>query len=76
MVREWWIKNAIESGDQRKAIASLFMLMSWEIWKERNARVFCNTAATTMMLVAKIKEEAHLWAIAGATHLSIVMPRE
>ena len=30
-VRDWWIKNVIERGNQRKAIASLFMLMSWEI---------------------------------------------
>ena len=30
-VQEWWIKNVIERGNQRKAIASLFMLMSWEI---------------------------------------------
>ena len=64
----------IERGNQRKAIASLFMLMSWEIWKEHNARVFRNTAATTMMVVAKIKEEVHLWALVGATHLSIAMP--
>ena len=59
-VREWWIKNVIERRNQRKAIASLFMLMSWEFWKERNARVFRNTVATTMKVVAKIKEEAHL----------------
>jgi hypothetical protein len=27
-------------GHERKALASLAMLVSWEIWKERNARVF------------------------------------
>ncbi|KAF6997722.1 hypothetical protein CFC21_013915 [Triticum aestivum] len=57
-------------------MSTLFIFMSWEIWKERNTGVFHSTVATMMMVVAKIKEEAHLWAIAGATHLNIVIPRE
>lgn len=33
---------------------------TWEIWKERDARVFCNTSTPTTVVVRKIKEEAHL----------------
>jgi hypothetical protein len=44
----------------RKALASLTMLVSWEIWKKRNARVFRNKASTVTMLVTKMKEEVAL----------------
>jgi hypothetical protein len=52
------------------------MLVSWEIWKERNARVFSNNAPTMAMVVNKIKDEAALWSLAGAKALSNVMPRQ
>ena len=60
----------------RKAIASLAMLIAWEIWMERNTRVFRNEHSTFARVVAKIKEEANLWSLAGAKALSILMPRE
>ena len=67
----------IDSGRYiKKAIVSVMMLVSWKIWKERNAKVFRNTATPTSVVVAKIKEEAHLWALAGARHLSTLMLRE
>ena len=75
-VRVCWIK-AVGAGDQhRKALASVMMLVSWEIWKERNARIFRNMAAPTTIVVSRIKEEARLWALAGAKHLSLLMSRE
>ena len=70
-VKDWWLKAVSGGGDHRKATASLMMLVSWEIWKERNARIFCNTDVATSIVVSKIKEEAHLWALAGAKHLSL-----
>ena len=56
-------------GYIKKAIVSVMMLVSWEIWKERNARVFRNTATPTPVVVAKIKEEAHLWALTSTLFL-------
>jgi hypothetical protein len=58
---------------QKKAMASLAMLVSWEIWKERNARIF---ETTSTMLVEKIKEEATVWCLAEANGLGNVMMRE
>jgi hypothetical protein len=52
------------------------MLTSWEIWNERNARVFRNVSTMLMVVVAKIKGEAALWSAAGVTHLGSIMPRE
>jgi outer membrane lipopolysaccharide assembly protein LptE/RlpB len=50
------------------------MLVSWEIWKERTARVFRNLSSTANMLLAKIREEVALWGLAGAKELSNIMP--
>jgi hypothetical protein len=41
-------------------MASMIMLVSWEVWKECNARV------SVARIVCKIKEEAWLWSLAGA----------
>ena len=67
-VQDWW--------HIKKAIGSVLMLLIWEIWKERNARVFRNTASPTTIITAKIKEEAHLWALAEAKHMSAIISRE
>ena len=75
-VCDWWLRSVEAGGHIKKATASVMMLVSWEIWKERNARIFSNTAAPTTVVVARIKEEAQLWALAGAKHLSSLMSRE
>jgi hypothetical protein len=45
-VKEWWIDGVHKHGQLKKAMVSLAMLISWEIWKERNAYVFRNEAST------------------------------
>jgi hypothetical protein len=37
----------------------------WEIWKERNTRVFQNQSITSTLIVAKIKDEATTWVPRG-----------
>jgi hypothetical protein len=54
----------------RKALASLTFVVSWEVWNERNARVFRNKHAPSLVLLAKIKNEARLWVITGAKKLA------
>ena len=75
-VKEWWDNNLQSHLRSPKALASLMMLISWEVWSERNARVFRNVAVPSVVIINKIKHEASLWALAGAKHLSIVMLRE
>jgi hypothetical protein len=76
-VKEWWNEAVHKQGQsKKKAMASLALLVSWEVWNERNAGVFRNKASTTMMVVAKIKEHVELWSTAGAKALSNVIPRE
>jgi hypothetical protein len=54
---------------RRKGAASLFMLVAWHIWKERNARVFERRAAATSVMFDRIKSETELWIAAGARKL-------
>jgi hypothetical protein len=41
-VKEWWMEGVHKRGHSMKAMASLAMLVSCEVWKEINARVFRN----------------------------------
>jgi hypothetical protein len=71
---EWW--TLISSGQNRKGMTSLAMLIIWEIWNERNDRVFKNKRATSQVIFERITKEAKLWVLAGAKNLSQLMPRE
>jgi hypothetical protein len=75
-VKAWWDELLTSNAHPVKALSSALLLVGWEIWKERNARVFRNKAAPVEVVLRNIKEEMSLWAIAGAKHLSNVMPRE
>jgi hypothetical protein len=61
---------------QRKGLASLVLLTVWEIWKERNARVFRHKLSPTFVILDKIKCEARLWVLAGAKRLGELIPGE
>lgn len=60
----------------RKAMTSITLLVSWEIWNERNARVFRNKHASPPTIFAKIKFEANLWVLVGAKRLGELIPGE
>jgi hypothetical protein len=67
----WWGKMT-----KRKDVASLTFLVSWELWNERNARVFKGKQAPPSVLFNKIKQEAKLWILVGDKCMSNLMPRE
>jgi len=58
-----------------KAARSLTMLISWEIWKERNNRILNRQETSTTRLMEKIKAEAAIWATAGAKDIASVIPQ-
>jgi hypothetical protein len=64
---------AAGSTPNRKALASLALLIVWEVWLEQNSRVFHNKQSPSFVVVNKIKEEACLWVIAGAKKLGSIM---
>jgi hypothetical protein len=71
---EWW--NIMSMGQTRKVVASLAMLILWEVWKERNNRVFNNKRAPSQVVFDRVKDEARLWVLAGAKNLGYFMPGE
>jgi hypothetical protein len=52
----------------------MVMLIVWEIWKERNRRIFNNAARPTDLLISAIQDEARTWIRAGNKGLELVMP--
>ncbi|KAM0838878.1 hypothetical protein ACQ4PT_060692 [Festuca glaucescens] len=69
-LHSWWSLMT-----KRKDLASL-ALLSWEIWNERNGRVFNNKHAPPSVILQKIKSEAKLWILAGDKCMGNLMPRE
>ena len=53
-------------ADKRKGTQSLILLAAWEIWMERNRRVFQQKELSVDLLVTRIRDEAILWNVAGA----------
>lgn len=73
---EWWTNITTTSELPRKGITSLTLLIVWEIWKERNARVFRNHGRPVGSLMSAIKGEASAWIAAGAKGLESFLARE
>ena len=54
---------------------SLFGLVSWQVWKERNARCFRDSPSTVIELLQLVKEEADRWIETGAKGLAALAGR-
>jgi hypothetical protein len=72
----WWNMMANGRMPNRKAMASITLLVSWEVWSERNARVFPTKYAPANVVFGKIRKEARMWELAGARRLGDLMTRE
>lgn len=56
-ILEWWSKVAEMRGSPEKATATTLILITREIWNERNVRIFHNKATASLDLLTKIKEK-------------------
>lgn len=64
----WWeeVQSKI-TKDDRKRFNGLVIYTVWNIWKERNRRIFTNTHETAMQVASRTKEDilqkkmAHSW---------------
>jgi hypothetical protein len=73
---DWWIQITSVPDTPRKGLRSLTLLASWEIWKERNNRIFDRRGASVPSFVNRIKGEVSLWIAAGAKDLAGLLARE
>ena len=69
-------RRSVSVGLERKFLSALAMLVSREIWLERNDRVFRNKSSTVNMLFDQIKEKAVIWCHAGGKALCNIICRE
>ena len=64
----WWTSCSDRSpAPVRKGLSSLIILTAWWLWKHRNSRVFDGATPSLTLIIDTIKDEARLWAKAGAT---------
>lgn len=69
-LQNWWrLLRRNWSGVNKKGFDTLFALVTWEIWKERNARVFRQASLTATQLAVIIRQQRDLWIDAGARKL-------
>ncbi|KAJ1255470.1 hypothetical protein BS78_K214800, partial [Paspalum vaginatum] len=62
----WWSstrKRVVK--EYRPGLDGLVLLVTWTIWKERNARVFSRGASSPHEILSKVLDEAKLWNLAG-----------
>jgi hypothetical protein len=63
-----WYRSLVgqQTKERRKTTLTLANLVCWEIWKERNRRIFEKKERTATAMIANTVEEIQVWRIAGA----------
>jgi hypothetical protein len=69
----WKHLSSLLPKDKMKALDSLFALIIWHLWLERNARLVGEEKMTSAQLTAKIEQEAIAWIGAGAKDLGSLL---
>ena len=69
-LKDWWVQaRGIVIGKNKKKLDSMVVLIAWEVWRERNRRVFDKIIKPTNLLIDHIKNEAMQWALASVGKL-------
>jgi hypothetical protein len=74
-MNEWFTGMIAMAEPSRKpGLQSITMLTIWEVWRERNNRVFRKLIAIVGHIVATIQDEARVWRLAGNRGLDLLLP--
>lgn len=71
---EWWLRaRSRVPPSLSRALDSLVLLITWNLWKERNRRVFDKKQKQVTALLEQIGEEADSWIAAGFNSLALLL---
>jgi hypothetical protein len=57
-LKSWWEEAATKIAKQEKRCFSRMVIYTlWNIWKERNRRIFDNTNESAMQVALRVKED-------------------
>jgi len=54
-LEKWWTAISAAPSASGRELRSIIILVCWEVWKERNARVFQQVESTNLAVLQKIK---------------------
>uniref|UniRef100_A0A0E0KLF1 Uncharacterized protein n=1 Tax=Oryza punctata TaxID=4537 RepID=A0A0E0KLF1_ORYPU len=74
--REWQMAKRSIHAHITQGLKSAFLTTLWEIWMERNNRIFRGIESTSTALASKIIDELHLWELAGAKGVQRIISRD
>ncbi len=58
ILEDWWVQTVhAMAKEKRKGVKSILILLSWEIWKERNSMVFRNLETLPHRIIDKVTDE-------------------
>ncbi|WVZ88110.1 hypothetical protein U9M48_034662 [Paspalum notatum var. saurae] len=70
---DWWKRfRTAWPTSLRKGADTLFGLLCWSIWKERNRCCFDGVAPSINRVLLAVRETAELWIMGGATNLALL----
>jgi hypothetical protein len=65
---------AAATPSTRPGMRSMVTLTIWELWRERNNRIFRKEVRSVQQIVFTIQDEARTWAFAGNNDLKQLLP--
>lgn len=64
-LQQWWNDSMSRaSKHDRRRVSSILIYTAWNIWKERNRRIFQNVSTTPDVVLGLIKEEMKIHSLA------------
>ncbi len=65
-LQDWWSSSRVCLPEYlHSGFDSLVLLVSWQLWKERNSRVFDSALASVTVVLESIRSEGQLWSLVG-----------
>jgi hypothetical protein len=70
---EWWLRGRQHlDAVGRKVFDALVLLVSWRLWKARNARVFRSAPVDVRTVLQDVAREADDWVLGGCAPIAAI----